>query len=255
MEYTFDVQRLTNNFNHMNRFNTVNLVWKGNESVRGLCSAYKTGHGSTLFDKLNPISYEDFYYKLKSYAENNKNTLSVYERGLTSDELHKIAVNFKNGVEKHDRNIVFTLENYIDYILYVNVIQTFDGHINEVMLVDYINKYWYKDAHRVTGSLDSQYGIDIMYRGDTRGIQVKSIKFFFGNKSSVVTDRKNIKPLKDEVMQKFGIDMWYAIYDRDNKSYLISSNGTPVFSFEEFNQLLNTKVVPHPVLSYKQICL
>lgn len=255
MNYTFNVKKLTNNFNHMNRFDTINLVWKGNKSVRGLCNPYKTGHGSTLFDKLNPISYEDFYNKLKSYAENNRHTLSVYERGLTQDELHTIACNFKNNVEKYDRNIVFTLENYIDYILYVNVIQTFDGHINEVMLVDYINKYWYKDAHRVTGPLDSKYGIDILYRGDTRGIQVKSIKFFFGNKSSVVTDRKNIEPLKDEVMQKFGIDMWYAIYDRGNKTYLISSNGTPVFSFEEFNQLLNTQVVPHPVLSYKQICL
>lgn len=255
MNYTFNVEKLTNNFNHMNRFDTINLVWKGNKSVRGLCNPYKTGHGSTLFDKLLPLSYEDFYNKLCIYATEHQNTLNVYERGLTLQETYRIASEFKHNVEKLNKNITFLIESYVDYIIYVNVIQTFDGHINEVMLVDYINKYWYKDAHRVTGDLDSKYGIDILYRGDSRGIQVKSLKFFLGNKSSVITDRDNIKPLKDYVLQHFNIDMRYAIYDRKEKAYLVSSNGTPVFSFEEFNKLLTTTNSPHPVLSYPKMQL
>ena len=41
-----------------------------------------------------------------------------------------------------DGKITFDIQNYIDYIMYVNIIQTFDGHINEVQLVEYINKLY-----------------------------------------------------------------------------------------------------------------
>lgn len=251
--YNFDEIRLHDNFALMNSFNTINLVWKGNMKVKGLCKASKTGHGSNLFDKLEPVSYLDFYTKLQTYALQNEHVLPIYDRGLTLSEYHSLAIEFKTNVEHIDKTLCFTLDNYIDYIMYVNVIQTFDGHINEVMLVDYINQNWYKDAHRVTGELDSKYGVDILYRNDTRGIQVKSLKFFFGNKASVINDRNDILPLKNTVKTLFNIDMKYAIYNREMKQYLVSSNGTPVFSFEEFYSLLMNKETPHPILSYKQI--
>lgn len=255
MGYIFDEARLVTNFNAMNAFNTINMVWKGTDKIKGLCKASKTGHGSTLFDKLQPVSYLDFFTKSQTYAIENKDKMSIYERGLTIEELTALANEFANKVHILDSKITFDIQNYIDYIIYVNIIQTFDGHINEVQLVEYINKYWYTDAHRVTGILDSQYGIDILYRNNTRGIQVKSIKFFLGKKSSVINDRKNIKPLKDKVLKKFGIDMKYAIYDRDKKQYLISSNGTPVFSFQEFHNLLQYDDTQHPVLSYPTMAL
>jgi hypothetical protein len=250
MTYIFDTQRLKDTFKMMNKLNVVNLVWKGDKTINGLCCASMTGNGSLLFDVLKPISYEDFYEKLCEYSKLNKNKLNIYERGLTFEELTKLAKCFKNKVEKHDNKIVFTIENYIDYILYVNVIQTFDGHVKEIILINYIKKYWYSDAHRSTGKLDSKYGIDILYRNNSRGIQLKSIKFFLGKKSSVISDRKNILPLKNEVLEKFNIDMKYAIYDSSCNSYLISSNGTPIFSFEEFYYLLESNEVPHPILKY-----
>lgn len=250
--YNFDEIRLNRNFALMNSYNIINLIWKGNNKVKGLCKTSKTGHGSNLFDKLHPTSYIDFYNKLSKYALQNEKTMSICDRGLTLEETYHLANEFKANVEHFNKKIRFTLLNYVDYIIYVNVIQTFDGHINEVMLVDYINQNWYKDAHRVTGNLDSKYGVDILYRNDTRGIQVKSLKFFFGNKASVVNDRQSILPLKDEVKRLFNIDMKYAIYNRDEKKYIISSNGTPVFSFEEFYSLLMSKEIPHPVLLYKQ---
>ena len=252
MEYTFNEQRITENFQLMNRFNIVNLIWKGDDNYKGLCRASKTGHGSTLFDKLEPKSYHEFYTKLTQYALENKDTLKVYDRGLTLEELIDVAKEFKSEVEARD-TVSFTLEQYMDYISYVNVIQTFNGHINEVMLVKYIQKKGYTDAHKASGELDSRYGVDILYKGDTRGVQVKAITFFLGNKSSVVNDRLAIKPLKEEVMIKFGIDMKYAIFDRKANKYLVSSNGTPIFSFEEFQGLVETKVYPHPVFSYKKI--
>ena len=250
--YIFDEKHLNRNFALMNSYNIINLVWKGNDKVKGLCKASKTGHGSNLFDKLQPTSYSDFYIKLSEYALQNEKTMTIYDRGLTLKETYDLGKEFKSKVEYYDKKIRFTLLNYVDYIIYVNTIQTFDGHINEVMLVDYINKNWYKDAHRVIGELDSKYGVDILYRNDTRGIQVKSLKFFFGNKASTINDRKNILPLKDEVKKTFNIDMKYAIYNRDEKKYVISSNGTPVFSFEEFYSLLTSQEIPHPVLLYKQ---
>lgn len=251
--FIFDTLRLTDNFNTMNKYDVVNLVWKGNDKIKGLCKASKSGHGSTIFDKLNPISYEDFYQKLVIYTEQNKYTLDVYQRGLTYEELISLAQEFEENVKLLNPKISFTLENYMDYIMYVNIIQTFDGHINEVNLVNYINKYWYKDAHKTSGELDSKYGVDILYKNDTRGIQVKSINFFLGNKTSTVNDRKQIEPLKNIVKEKFGIDMKYAIYDRKCKQYLISSNNTPIFSFEEFNELLNVNDKKHPVFNYKKI--
>jgi hypothetical protein len=248
MEYVFEEERIKENFNKLNKIDIVNLIWKGNNEIPGLCKASKTGHGSNLFNKLEPKNYIDFYNNLLKYANDNKDVLSVYDRGLTMPELYLIAKEFKTKAEA-DGNVFFPLDNYVDYIVYVNVIQTFDGHINEVMLVDYINKYWYKDAHRVTGELDSKYGIDILYKNDTRGIQVKSIRFFYGNKSSVVNDRNNILPLKNEVKTKFGIDMKYAIFDRSCNKFLVSSNGTPVFSYEEFNSVLKSD---NPYLELKK---
>lgn len=252
MEYIFDEQRITNNFQLLNKSNIVNLIWKGADNYKGLCRASKTGHGSTLFDKLEPESYYEFYTKLTQYALDNKNKLKVYDRGLTLDELINVAKEFKAEVENND-NVSFSLEQYMDYITYVNVIQTYNGHINEVMLVKYMQNKGYIDAHKASGELDSRYGVDILYKEDTRGVQVKAITFFLGNKSSVVNDRLAIKPLKDEVMEKFGIDMKYAIFDRKDNKYLISSNGTPIFSFKEFQELINTKVYPHPVFSYNKI--
>lgn len=248
MEYVFNEERIKIAFEKLNKYDVINLVWKGDNTVRGLCKASKTGHGSNLFNKLTPESYMDFYEKLINYANNNKNTLSIYDRGLTLEDLYNVANEFKTAVEIKE-NINFPLIDYVDYIMYVNVIQTFDGHINEVMLVDYINKYWYKDAHRVTGELDSKYGIDILYKNDTRGIQVKSIRFFYGDKSSLINDRNNILPLKNEVKLKFGIDMNYAIFDKSCNKFLVSSNGTPVFSYEEFNSILKSD---NPFLELKK---
>lgn len=253
MEYTFNEDRITKTFNIMNTFNVVNLVWKGDNIVKGLCKASKTGHGSNLFDKLSPISHTDFYNKLVKYANDNKYKLKIYDRGMTFDELLCLANEFKRNVEQLDKELVFSVDAYVDYIMYVNVIQTFDGHINEVMLSEYIQNNWYKDAHRVTGELDSRYGVDILYRGDTRGIQIKSINFFLGNKESVIHDRLNIKTLKDEVKTKFNIDMKYAIFDRKSQKYLKSTNGTPIFSYEEFNTLLFSKDKPHPIFRYSQM--
>lgn len=252
MEYKFDEKRVTENFQLMNQFNVINLIWKGDDKYKGLCRASKTGHGSTLFDKLEPESYQEFYSKLTEYALENKDLLKIYDRGLTLDELIDVAKEFKNKVESR-ANLSFTLEQYMDYITYVNVIQTFNGHINEVMLVKYIQNKGYFDAHKASGELDSRYGVDILYKNDTRGIQVKAITFFLGNKSSVVNDRLSIKPLKEEVMNKFGIDMKYAIFDRKANKYLVSSNGTPIFSFEEFQYLIDTKTYPHPIFSYNKI--
>jgi hypothetical protein len=252
MEYVFNEERIKIAFEKLNKYDIINLVWKGDNTVRGLCKASKTGHGSNLFNKLTPESYMDFYEKLINYANNNKDTLSIYNRGLTLEELYNVANEFKTTVEIKE-NVIFPLIDYVDYIMYVNVIQTFDGHINEVMLVNYINNNWYKDAHRATGELDSKYGIDILYRNNTRGIQVKSIRFFYGNKTSVVNDRNNIKPLKDEVKQKFNIDMYYAIFDRENNKYLISSNNTPIFSFEEFISILNSNDKYNLLNSYHKL--
>ena len=165
----------------------------------------------------------------------------------------KVGKEFKYKVEQLSNNIFFSLEQYMDYITYVNVIQTFNGHINEVMLVKYIQRKGYADAHKASGKLDSQYGVDILYKNDTRGVQVKAITFFLGNKSSVVHDRLSIKPLKDEVEEKFGIDMKYAIFDRKENKYLKSTNGTPIFSYEEFQSLLDTKEYPHPIFKYERM--
>jgi hypothetical protein len=250
--FVFDKIRLERIFKIMNKNNVINLVWKGDNSIKGLCLASKSGHGSNLFDKLQPTSYEDFYFKLNQYALNNQHTLPIYDRGLVFNELYDLAVEFKTKVELLDKSISFKVEDYIDYIEYVNVIQTFDGHINEVMLVNYIKKSFYKDAHKANGMLDSKYGIDILYRNDTRGIQVKSLNFFLGNKQSTVNDRNNILPLKDEVKEKFNIEMYYAIFDRKNGAYLQSSNGTPIFKFDEFYNLLQSSEY-NKIFKYKHI--
>ena len=60
MTYDFNIKRITDNFNYLNQIDEVNLIWKGDDKIDGLCKPSKTGHGSTLFDKLQPINYHDF---------------------------------------------------------------------------------------------------------------------------------------------------------------------------------------------------
>ena len=254
MTYDFNIKRITDNFNYLNQFDEVNLIWKGDDKIDGLCKPSKTGHGSTLFDKLQPINYHDFYFKLTEYANNNKTSLRTYERGLTQEEFIKVGLEFKSSVEKLNPNLKFLLTAYLDYIAYVNVIQTFNGHINEVMLVKYLQNNGYADAHKVSGILDSRYGVDILYDNDTKGIQVKAITFFLGKKTSVINDRKLITPLKEEVLQKFNIQMEYAIFDRNNNKYLQNHNGTPIFTHDEFVGLLFPKTTGrHPIFDYTRM--
>ena len=248
MNFIFDENRLINTFNKLNKYDTINLVWK-----RGLCKAARTGHGSNLFDLLEPESHIDFFNKLINYASQNIKTKTIYNRGLTVEESCNLAHEFKHNVEELDASIKFPVEDYLDYIIYVNVIQTFDGHINEVMLVNYIKKYYYPDVHKASGELDSKYGIDILYRNNTRGIQVKSINFFLGQKQSTINDRQNIKILKEEVKEKFDIEMKYAIFDRKTFNYVKNINNTPIFSFDEFQKLLDYNQYPHKVLTLPQM--
>lgn len=107
--YNFDEKHLSKNFALMNSYNIINLVWKGNNKVKGLCKTSNTGHGSNLFDKLQPISYIDFYNKLSEYAIQNESTMTIYDRGMTLKEVYNLAKNFKAIVEHHDKKIRFTL--------------------------------------------------------------------------------------------------------------------------------------------------
>lgn len=256
MTYTFDENRICTTFEMMNKHNEVNLVWKGDDTIKGLCRGSKSGHGSTLFTKLEPTSYLDFYNKLNAYANANKRTLRIYDRGLTDEEFSKLALEFKTQVEELNADIDFTLLNYADYITYVNVFQTFNGHMGEVLLVNHLKKTGWEDAHRASGELDSRYGIDILYNNDTCGIQVKSSAFFFGNKSSVINDRAMIAPLKDEVKSNFGVDMEYAIFDKRAKKYIANIDGSILFSFKEFDEMLNTPMNRyHPIHHLKRVTL
>lgn len=256
MTYTFDENRICSTFDMMNKHDEINLVWKGDDKIKGLCRGSKSGHGSTLFTKLEPTSYVDFYNKLNNYAQENKFKLRIYDRGLTDDEFIKLASEFKQNVEELNPAINFTLLNYADYITYVNVFQTFNGHMGEVLLVNYLKRIGYDDAHRANGELDSRYGIDILYNDDTIGVQVKSSAFFFGNKSSVINDRAMIQPLKEEVEEKFGIQMEYAIFDKKAKKYILNINGDVLFSFDEFMDMLKTPMNRyHPIIHLKRASL
>ena len=197
------------------------------------CHKHVSGSGNYLFSMLKPTSEEDFYNKFVTYASMNKQKQIAW-RGLDEGELMTLAESFKRDFEANapcDNNV----ETYYNYLLLHLIQEPFNGHKKEFEFLDYLKRKG-KDAVLADGELDLRYKVDIVVRPNI-GIQVKRESILYSHSENVMKAMDDIKVCKDEVKNRYGLDMYYAIYTKDGTWLKNQNNGTVLFTYDEFIQL------------------
>jgi len=169
------------------------------------------GNCSYLYTKLKPESYEDFYNKELSYAENNKK-LKIEKRGLTYKEFYDLANKYKTLVE-NETDIKLELSTYFYGLVCHAIIETFNGQQKEEQIIKLLRKRGFK-PHKVEGWKDARYGVDIATEGISEDfyIQIKPITFFTSKFNDTVQDRLNCCIKRKELLDIEKIETYYAIY-------------------------------------------
>lgn len=155
------------------------------------------GSCSYLFMKYKPVSYDDFLQKyLEDYDTENYDELTCRgdkHKGRSEEQL----INLAKKYLKLCNNDKVTLEMCLDDIVNHAIIETFDGHQAELVLINLINGLPDFYAQSCEDDMDASYGVDVVVRRKENNkisnfIQVKPISTFLGDKNrSLVEDRKN----------------------------------------------------------------
>lgn len=187
------------------------------------------GHDAMLYKRLYPESYEDFYEKYVRYAEENIHEQIRY-RGLTENELLKLAEDYKNYTEELDEEIDEDADTYLADALCHIIVETYDGMEMERRAFKILEKAGLNPRYPHS-SYDNRYGIDIMIEnpanGQEFGVQVKPASFFFSNKPDSVIDRRLLCEKYEKAKAEKGIKTYYMIYNRrgDTKRFVKNRGG------------------------------
>ena len=202
------------------------------------------GNCTALRRKLCPNSYEDFFEKMVTFAENNVE-LPIIKRGLTRDELVESGKRYKQMIEERNPYINNDLNVYINDLLCHIIVETYDGGLRENEIIDYLTKYRGISCENFEWDIDTKYGVDVkieMDNGMKYGIQVKPISFFCPykhrpSKAALLTDWVGMVNKRDMMRDNFGMDTIYAIYVQDKKTgdveWVKRDNGKLTFRLED----------------------
>ena len=133
------------------------------------CQKDVSGSGNYLWSVLKPVGEFDFYHKFINYAEENKSKPIAW-RGLTHDELTRLAESFKADFEV-DAKCDYPVETYYNYMLLHLIQEPFNGHRKEIEMLEYLLSRG-KPARLADGELDLKYKVDILVGDYTGFIQV-----------------------------------------------------------------------------------
>ena len=229
-----NVEQLRQNYKTLDKH--IRDFWKNEYFSKGEYS----GYGGDIYKTIQPLNYDDFYIRQQEYAINNIN-LPIAKRGLIKYELDNLASQLKTFCEKKNKHLNYNLQYYIDYITYVNYIQTFDGKEGEKNIVNWLNKNGF-DAELTNKSIDSNYGIDIIYN-KINGIQLKSHLFLLSNKQSVLNDIKDLKEKYFKSIKKLGIKTYYAFFDKKEQKYISFKNNKILTDFDTLKKVLDMNII------------
>ena len=225
-----NVEKLKQNYDVLDK--ELHDIWKDSYFSSGKYS----GHGGTIYKTIKPENYDDFYIRQQEYAKKNIK-LSISDRGLLKNELENLAFHFKNFCEKKNHNLNYDLQNYIDYIMYVNYIQTFDGKEGEKKIVKWLKQHGF-NAELTSKIFDDDYGIDIIY-DDKNGIQLKSYFFLLSNKKSVLNDIEELKEKYEKALEELDIKTYYVFFDKKMGKYVSFKNNKILTDFKTLKEILD----------------
>ncbi len=189
----------------------ISKIWNDHYSP-----AKSIGKCSTLYKILKPNSYQDFLQKYLEYAERNKDTLRVIDRGLTEDELILLAQEYKFLCERQV-NINEPLTTYLNDAICHIIIETYDGMRREEEAISIISSRGYR-VRKGGDFLDRRYGVDLACtdgHGKCFAVQVKPVSFFLSNRIDVTEDRNLIYQKKEKLKKEKGMETFYMIYDKN----------------------------------------
>ena len=180
----------------------------------------KIGNCSNLYRLHKPKDINDFYKKYITYASTHQE-LSIRDRGLSEEELISLAKEYKSEVEKLIEE-QYELNEYINDMLCHIIIETFNGHICEIEVINYLNSLGYECGY-VDGYYDAKYGIDIVVKNPLHFyIQVKPFSFFLSKRYDTKFDQVKLYDTNKLVKKEFGICTFYVIYSKDKKNGKVS---------------------------------
>lgn len=182
------------------------------------------GNCTNLFRKLKPIDHSDFCDKYFKYAEEHKEDMDIWNRGLTVEEFEK-EVDLYYTIGNRVSRATFDRDIYLNDLLCHIITETYDGKIQEQKFMEFLEKKGYECGF-FDGEIDADYGVDIKVtnprNGNVSAIQVKPITFFKSNRSDVYADRVALVHKYYKCLNDFGIKTYYAIYNKDVNSGNVS---------------------------------
>lgn len=231
-----NVKEIENDYKILDKY--IHDIWKDND----FSSGRRSGFGNVIYKKIKPSSIDDFFERQQEYANLNKKE-PIYYRGLTLSELEELASKLKlfSEYKKPFLKLKFSEKEYINYILYVNYIQTFNGKKGEENIIKFL-KNKNIPAELADDELDSKYGIDILFDND-KGIQLKSSRFLISNKKSVITDIHDLKKKYHKSLKEKGIKTFYIFYDKQTNSYLTFENDKILTEYNVISKILDMNII------------
>ena len=188
------------------------------EKWYGMNSTGNFGCCTYLYHKYGyPDNYEDFYLQyIKDSSFNDK------EHGRNEEYLYRMA--YMLYLKDDER---YNIEDYYSYIIKKLIYDTLNGCKQESKVKELLYRKGLR-TESPTIHEDLKYGIDLkVYDKDKLMymIQVKPHTFFLGNKNqSLVNDRKLAIEKERKTKEKYGVNTYYIIYDKNNGQF-IQNNG------------------------------
>ena len=168
-----------------------------------------------LINKLNPTSYEDFYYAYFRNAKDNID-LPIRERGCTPEELETVAYKWMEDTGNPDGYDISTF--YYGVVMHT-IIETYDGWKKEMEVINAFHKKGYTTA-KTEYREDATLGIDfkVFMNDDLKWlVQIKPVTFIFGMKPDLISDRMNVFTKHDEAHKKYpNTPFVYFFYTQEN---------------------------------------
>ena len=241
MEYfKFDVEKCIECKKLLNKNQVSRKIYRNSCSHSNFIGNY-----TTLYQKLKPTDYLDFYQKELKYAEENHD-LPIRERGLTYEEFYLLAYKYKILVE-NSTNIKYDIDVYFYSIICHAIVETFIGQKKEEIIIESINRKGFT-ASKVDGDKDTKYGVDIEVSGNGQHfyIQVKPITFFKSNFPDTHTDRIECCRKREEMLELEGLDTYYIIYEMDWDTleirWLMNKKGGMLFKISDLFEYDKTNI-------------
>ena len=221
MFINFDIKECVSAKKKLNRIQQMRNIYKTVFS-----SSSSIGNCTNLYRKICPETCREFFEGYFKYAEQNI-TLDICDRGLTTSEFIKMCLQYKEVAERNTKER-FPIETYIYAMLCHIIVETFEGQKKEEDFKKYLESLGC-ECISYDGKIDARYSIDIkaVKKGKEQAIQIKPISFFLSNAYDTVQDKLKMQKNYHEVLEKFGIETFYAVYsiDEDTREIKWLKNG------------------------------